>query len=455
MTTFFSEPLEGRTHFTASNGLDPTYAFGEQDAASRLGHHFEFFQAVPAPGDRTYVLADYYVGKLDHYKTNVGPPTLAIIAVGADGNLDAAFGDGGIALTGRVTQPHAYSPGILKLDPHGRLYFADDSRVMRFRPNGSTDIHFGKHGSITYSNPSQPVALCDIAPTDAGVLIATMKQTRGIESFFVSKATAKGVRRTWAADHNTGLRTHDFDFNGIAFEDVQGFRATQMQFAQSQGGTVLLRIESDQTATTIYDAGDEVGVSEGATRQDVVVTTFDPAGHGGDIARVEMRRQGEDGVSNLGAGPDTSGGPSEPAAVLSPTGRTLLVQTSEEILRLDLRHGTAYRYGFPTSKAWDNYPPTFRLLADNYLYALEDPASLPDVQLLFKISRFHLDGTLDTTFANNGLLTVRYRDFSSGQYQFIDQMFLGASRRFYFYADGAKDDVNGDFLYRTLTVRRV
>lgn len=453
------ESLEGRSYFAAS-AVDPNYVFGAQDVVDRLGDGFTFFQAVPGPKGRTYLLADKRYGA-----DTVATPVLSIIAVDANGQLDAGFGNGGIAVTGFVTQPHYSfeSPGVLKVANSGHLYFADDSRVMRFRPNGSVDRTFGNRGSITYASSAQPAALADIAPTDDGVLIATTKAYRGMEYFDVVKAGGKRTFTYWSARHDTGVRSYEFD--GTHGEDdagannLQQLRTGQMQFAQGNGRLTLVRIESDR-AWYAPDNGLPGQTRIGVNRQDVVVTPFNDSGVGLDFTRREMKRPGEYAAGRFGDTKDTAYGLYQSSAVLINRGRELVVQTDQELLRFILSFGDGYarRTPLPGTNSREFNSPTCRLLPDGGLYVI-DSLSKPAKPFYFNITRYTADGRRDFTFAdgpNGGLLSVLTRDFTGGDNEPIRQLFLSSENRFSFLAgnDGGTD-ANGKFYPPTLTIRRV
>ena len=445
------ERLEGRTHFVASAGLDPKYVFGETAVAKQAGHDTDFFQAVPASADRTYLLAERLPTEPKR------PSELMIVAITADGKLDPAFGTNGVALTGRSLQTHSSidSPGILKLDPAGRLYFADNTRVMRFRRNGTADRTFGTRGVITYADATPSTALCDIAPTDDGVLIATTRTTSGIEHFDVFKAAGTRVNPVWSAEHDTGLESFDLDGSGSS-AGAQVLRSNVAQFAQSRGGTVLVHVESEQEL--FYDNDPDIGPEtlQGTTHDDLVVTRFDAADHGTDVARREMKR-GEykyDGT-DLGDTDSAPGGQFQPAAVLSTNGRVLVVQADVELMRLDLRRATIHRYGLPGNGYATFQNPRYRLLPDGHVWVFDDVFRFPDVDY-YGIHRYALDGTPDLTFGYGGTLRIRSRDTSAGNPEGIMQIFLGASGRFYVFSLGQINNKAGnEFLHRSMTIRRV
>jgi hypothetical protein len=453
------EALEGRSHFAASSpALDPKYIFGAQEVTARMRSGFTFFQAVPAAGGRTYLLADK---RADADQTPT--PVLSIIAVGPDGKPDPTFGDGGIAVTGFISQPHyaTDSPGILKVADTGFLYFADDSRVMRFRPNGRVDRTFGDRGSITYSDSSQPVALADIAPVIDGVMIATTKAYRGVEYFDVVKVDRKRHVTVWSAKHNTGVRSYAFDgtYGGSESEpdaNNQQLRTGQMQFAQGEGGLTLVRTESDRAWYAPFaelPAETRIGV----TRQNVVVTRFTRSGEGTDFTRREMRRADEHASAIFGDKKDVAYGLYQSSAALIQSGRTLVVQTDQELLRFILNFGDGYtrRTPLPGINTREFKSPTYRLLRDGGLYVI-DGLSKPTNPFYFNITRYQIDGQRDFTFADGGLLSVQNRDFTGGDNELIRQLFLDATGRFNFLAgNGAGTDANGKYYPPTLTVRRV
>lgn len=445
------EPLENRTHFAAFAGLDPTYIFGEPDVARQVGHDVDFYQAVPAAGDRTYLLAEKFLND------DVRPPgELMIVAVGANRKLDPSFGVNGIALTGRRVLPHeSYdAPGILKLGPGGRLYFADNQRVLRFRPNGKIDLTFGKRGAITHSPTSPSVALCDIAFTDDnGVLVATTHVTHGVERYDVYKAAGRDIGRVWSAEHDTGIEsdnadgTQSFGDTGVS-ADNQVLHSDRAQFAQSRGGLVLLHVESDQEVYTSHLEGDPV-TATGTIRSDLVVTRFDTAGHGTDLARREMRRSGEHVGASLGDAAGFGVRRLDPAAVLSANGRVLIVQTDEQFLRLDLRRNAIHRFELPAGDPFTN--PRFRLLPDGHIWVFDDQYVEPRY---YSIQRFALDGTPDGFFDSGGALLISPRDSSEGNYEGLEQLFLGASGRLYIQLSGQVSQ-GGEFDHGSLTIRRV
>ena len=441
------ESLERRDHFAvASPTLDPHYAPDPAPLVKIIGSNAPLFQAVAGPGDRTYVVAERFDDTTTQNFDYNGPRYLTIAAYGADGKLDPTFGTNGVALTGRQTAYHFYdeSPGLLKVDGAGRIYFADSSRVLRFHADGTTDKSFGKNGAATFARATRPVQLCDIAPVDGGVMVATTQTIKGVQQFAAFKI-GRTVRPVWSATHDTGVATAGRHQRYEPQPQVGGSQilaADTAQFAASRAGLVLARTESDYA---YYDDPEGGGDLTGVTRQRLVVTSFDAAGTGTDLLRTTLRRPSEHEETNLAVtGPvelyyvQTGSGP-----ILSPSGRTLTLQTENEFLRIGLRSHTVARIKTGSGDFGLAENGSARLLPDGSVWTTipgKDTAGRPQA---FAAQRFVFDDAFTHARKSGDKLSLP-DDVLPNPETAIDpaQFLIGSSGRLYFYAVGGYS-VNG------------
>ena len=433
-TSVALESLERRDHFAAT-GVDADYGVSITAVRRALGANVSVYAAVPAPGDRTYLLAERYADPNANPFDLTG--YLTIIRLNAKGRLDPSFGDGGIAKTGRVTQTHSTSDrsGLVKLDDGGRIYFADDNRVLRFHPDGTTDNTFGVKGAAAFASADQKVALCDILPVDNGVLIATTKTLKGVQYFAVQKAGPNGVKAAFSATHDTGVKGDSLA--GAFYRSQQELAADRAQFARSDAGIVLARIETDNTTyeqRAAPDADDptEVYTVTGVKAQNVVVTRLDTAGKGSDVIRKTIRRRAEYDGAYFG-NQFTSGSFFDNNNVyLSDDGRYVMAQTDQEIMRLDLKRGAVQRYSLPPA-LYANFNPSYQLLGDGHLYVTDYNLG-HNFEPVVTLNRYNYDGTLDKKFAKNGVLTLTAPAYTP--VGFTNQIYLSTSGRLSFFEEG-------------------
>ena len=424
MSTFVAcELLECRSLFAAAPvaGLDPAFLLDFAAVRKIAGKStIVYDDAVPAAGDKTYLLAERHVQRVPNPDVDTGTIGLLTIArVTADGKLDPTFGTGGVALTMRLTEPRTNpavdAPGLLKTDAAGRIYVADSSRVLRLRANGTIDKTFGNNGEAVFAGRGRTMALTDIAPTDDGVYVSTTDTTAGVEHFVVQKIDRR-VRTVWSAGHDGSLSFAEEHGEGEFDGEPNGkryFVPGAARFVVGRGGVMLAHVESDlvqdRRAANYYSA----------TRQQLVVTRFDANGPA-DIARRDLRK-GLFGYAQLNV------------AMQSGNGRTLLVQTTGEILRLNLPAGTAKRYDFAYG---DSTQPTYKLLPDRSVYAITPAINLVDYHQA-TIERTALDGTPDPTFGNSGTVTLRLNKKTDAKNVYaLGNLFLSISGRPYFLIDG-------------------
>ena len=412
------ESLERRSLFavTPAAGLNPKFAFDTADIRKIAGEHTAVYDAVPASGDRTYILAERYnERKLARKKPSEG--YLAIARVTADGKLDPTFGTNGVALTERVTEtrrsPDGEPPGILKVDVFGRIYVADSYKVLRLRANGTIDRAFGTRGSAAFGSYAQPAALTDIAPTtDDSVYVSTTATTDGVQRFTVQEV-GRSVRTVFTKTHDTGIRgleeqgenqTADGTYNGERY-----FLKSAAQFAYNLDGVFLARVETDYRSKPDTSRGYE------ATRQQVVVT-----GVGGfnenlyfDVATAELRK-GRFGSTNL--------------ITVQKAGRFVYVQTGVEVVRLNVFTTDYKRF---TQFGDSTLDVSYRLLPDGYVYVVRPSLGRVDYRIA-TIEKIGLDNTPDATFGDKGLLTIRLNKKTDAKnYLALGQLFLSSSNRPY------------------------
>lgn len=432
MSTFVAfESLESRGHCAASAALDPNYLFSYAAIKDKVGEDFRVFEAVPTRGDRTFLLAD----RDESFATGtIGRSALlTIIAVTKDGKLDASFGDGGVALTGRRID-YLDKPGRLAVDGAGRVYFADNTRVVRLRRNGTTDRTFGTNGAAGFAPANRPVQLCDLLPIDDGVLVATTRSFDGGAQFAVQKI-GRDVDTVWQTQAN--VITSDGDqgkYTAIA--------PALAQFAASGGNVVLAHVRNKYTRVPDTDPDAEPGDTILVTsRQDVTLTRFDAAGRpAGDAASAKLQRPASYsptyGAASLGTYDYRY--PNYGSVLIDKRGRNVTVQTDQEILRFDLKAGTLKRAELPGDyrSSTVNVTPDYRLLSDGGVGVIIENYD-KNQRNITELDRFSADGTHDASYDDSGVFVVKRTDYATQRAgNVIDQIFLGSSGRMYFLSTG-------------------
>ncbi|MFB3922694.1 MAG: hypothetical protein ACE145_13300 [Terriglobia bacterium] len=334
-------------------------------------------------------------------RDTAGLNNMAVVRYTPDGTLDLSFGTNGIT---RLYDPYAWARTVA-IQSDGKIIMAGGSRIARLNPDGTFDTSFGSGGVVVTTFPSgrkgKPGQMLDMSISEFVI------QSDGK---IVLVGTTSWIG--WAIQRLNPGGTLDptFGTGGRFAPQVNGGSVAAVALQRVQVGEAIeewILAGGSLMPTSWPNEDNDFGVMR-LTPSGSLDTTFGPSGTGmtmtdfcGNTDHIEGLAQ--DAAGNIIAGGVSNlGGPWNYAvARYSPNG--ILDAT----------------YGDPDSgtnqpgrtivslMAGDSNPHGLLLQTDGKAIVTGSAAN----QNYFGLVRFHIDGTLDTTFGSGGVVVT---DFGPG-----------------------------------------
>ena len=375
----------------ASGQLDPTFS-GDGKVTTAV--------APGADNDFVYAMAQQWDGKIVVVGTsNMGGSTgydVSLVRYKIDGSLDAAFSKDG-KVTTDFHGGYDYAEGVaIQLD--GKIVVAGstdntaggtafDLVLARYNPNGTLDKSFSKDGKVT-------TAVSAGSKTDGATEIAVQRDGKIVVVGYSSATESDPGQAMLARYNSNGTLDKTFSSDGIAPVPGAIPISELTSIALAANGKIVI-------------AGT---VDGGATGEDMAVLRFTSRG------RLDTAFGGGDGIVTLPLG---SGADNAEAIALSPDGKIVIVGrrgsptgTLDDfaVVRL-LADGTPDgTFGFEGIVTTDIGASSDRALAVAIQWdgkiVVAGRSLLPDTGHDATVVRYNTDGTLDGSFAPDGIVTT-------------------------------------------------
>ncbi len=300
----------------------------------------------------------------------------------ADGTLDTTFEGDGVKTQNVGTAPHANSTvtGLATL-PDGKILVAKMREVTRLLANGAPDAGFGPRGS-TQPNLAAQYSILDVATLPDGGCVAVGEVHLGEPQFLVARFRPDGTPDPAFADKGW-----------IAIDMGDGSFATRV--AVQADGKILA------AGRAVADGGNLLSLAVLRCHPDGRLdTTFD-----GDGKLLTTIWTSEDHLSDLLLQPD--------GRILLAGGHPYYSGNERPLLLMRLLPSGAEDQGFgilgrvATPVGGVTYPTDLHLQADGRIL-LTGALKLPNPSGYdIMLARYWPNGTLDTTFGGDGLVTTK------------------------------------------------
>jgi len=309
----------------------------------------------------------------------------------APGDLDPTFGNGGIAVTSITNAPYYDVPRAIQVQRDGKIVVCGDIRdddsdqnsftvsffLARYNPNGTLDTSFGTNGKIVAPiNAGQELVGYDIALQPDGKVVAVGEYSGAGGGFAVNRYNSDG---TLDASFGTGGKVLT----------QGGFGSAQSVTVQPDSKIVVAGIGSSPTfngqyVVVRYNPNGSLDTSFGEGGK--VITPFDPS-----AAALVVMLQSDGKIVVAG---------SNSANVNSHVGIALARYNADGSLDSGFGSSGKVVLTLPNADAYLTdavLQPDGRIVVIGYLSSPNPPASA--------VVRFNTNGSVDTTFAANGIFT--------------------------------------------------
>ncbi len=369
-----------------------------------------------------------------------GPPAGdLLVGVTPAGELDPAFGDGGIVAVGTI----GARSGVIAVDTAGRLLVLEDGGVRRRTPTGEIDAGFGTGGTggdLGMGPLALAVAPGSDAPTVPVVAAGGLAEVAGERVYFppsrVSRFAANGrLDETFDGDGRVVLRFGGFgnDFvSAVLPGRTGGARLVGHAWLGESSGLVVVAITPDGALDPDWGSRGIGRIGAGALSATGAAAMPDGgvavAGHDLEAEVLLVGRFGADGRAKPGFGEDGLVRVAPPGtadalahAVAPEAGGGLLVagavspqegDVGPAIARLDPEGEVDSGYGHD---GWAILPPAVKTAGSLVRSVVPAPDGTATVVLAdpgTQVATFRLlgDGTVDPRYGDDGLAVVRRGD---------------------------------------------
>ncbi|ESU24226.1 hypothetical protein FEDK69T_06650 [Flavobacterium enshiense DK69] len=326
--------------------------------------------------------------------------TLSIARYNTNGQLDTSFGTDGLLLTttpltvGNPTNSFYFSKPVVKYLSDGKILVSgtssNDYALFRFNADGSVDNSFGSNGTTLYNLETLDRQGFLFVKSD-GKIICGGSSLDGATSDF-----QRGVQL-------------QFTSNGL-FESLTSFNLKQ----GADRGIAVIEQSSGKTVV-LGQSKEGAGFNNTLVRYNTngsLDTTF-----------------GVNGMLNLGIS-------NVYKMIQQPDGKIILITTGADLIRLNADGQADLSFGvnsITNMKADSNNIVSFidaiEIGPDNKIYVAFDydsSATTNGTLFDFGLLRLNSNGTLDTTFGNNGKVNTRFNFYSAAEMNFPADLYIQA-----------------------------
>ncbi len=142
--------------------------------------------------------------------------------LGQAGDLDPAFGTGGVA-----THPQIPTCVAVTLQPDGKIVSVGSGSLSRFLSNGELDSTFGSGGIVTVAPTGIYASLADVVVQANGDIVC------------IGQSSAPGYRLFAFRVHSDGSNDTGFGINGYAAADIDSISLVAEAMAIEQSGNII------------------------------------------------------------------------------------------------------------------------------------------------------------------------------------------------------------------------
>jgi len=381
----------------AAGDLDPTWGTGGI-VTTNPGHHGWGNQIAIQPDGKVIVVGFDGTGSVLDF---------AVVRYNTDGSLDSTFGNGGIVTTdfGGGTKDFARA---VALQPNGKIVVGGeagyDYGLARYNPDGTLDTTFGPNhnGKVTLNIFGEDAIRAVLIRNDGKIVTVGFSGRQGTHDFSIARFRPSGILDT------------SFATNGTARTDLGGEDQARGA-AITTGGRIVVTGYYKVPSTHLQDIA-MVRYTPGG----LLDTTFGPNGTGWfttDLGQSEVARAlvvQPDNKIVVGAYIGSGGGLAAPNAghdgdEEEKGNADFLVLRYTSNGALDTTFGPDQQgfvvtdIGGPLS---GDHIRGIALQADGKIVAAgNSPGGTVDD---FALARYNLNGTLDATFGNGGIVTTDF-----------------------------------------------